>query len=199
MKQVARESRRDDNSEVTREFVSRGQWAMLARTPLYRAKRAEAFASILEIELAYRGLHERLSETPDALFRLGRSIEHSALSKLARRVRSLILTSNVADISVCGAIDPYRAILGGKLVSLLAASPAAVDSFTRTYEDHPSVIASGMAGQATTRPTNPLFLTTTSLYQVGASQYKALVHESRRLEALRGPGPVGARWATISA
>ncbi|MGZ5889512.1 MAG: Druantia anti-phage system protein DruA [Hyphomicrobium sp.] len=42
----------------------------------------------------------------------------------------------VADITVCGAVQPYNAILGGKLVAMLAASPEIVLEYRRRYSRH---------------------------------------------------------------
>jgi hypothetical protein len=80
----------------------------------------------------------------------------------------------MADITVCGAIAPYGPILGGKLVSLLAASPEVVDAYQRRYLEQESEIASSMAGRPIVRPSELVFLGTTSLYGIGSSQYNRL-------------------------
>ena len=78
---------------------------------------------------------------------------------------------SVADVAVCGAIQPYNAILGGKLVAMLATSPEIVLEYRRRYADAASEIASSMAGRAVVRQPTLVLLGTTSLYGVGSSQY----------------------------
>src|SRR5262249_48596434 len=78
---------------------------------------------------------------------------------------------SVADVTVCGAVQPYNAILGGKLVAMLAASPEIVAEYRRRYSTAESEIASSMAGRAIIRTPALVLLGTTSLYGVGSSQY----------------------------
>jgi hypothetical protein len=85
------------------------------------------------------------------------------------------------DIIVCGAIPPYSEMLGGKLVAMLMASPQVVREYREVYCDQPGQIASRLAGTSVVRAADLVFLTTTSLFHVGSSQY----------ERLRIPGPRG--------
>jgi len=87
--------------------------------------------------------------------------------------------SSMMDIIVCGAIPPYAEMLGGKLVAMLMASPQVVREYRASYGDQPSEIVSRVAGTRVVRPADLVFLTTTSLYHVGSSQY----------ERIRIPGP----------
>src|SRR5262249_44718573 len=82
---------------------------------------------------------------------------------------------NMMDITVCGAIAPYNALLGGKLVSLLLCSPEVVRQYAKRYGHQPSVIASCMKGRAVVREPKLVLLCTTSLYGGGSSQYNRLV------------------------
>ena len=66
------------------------------------------------------------------------------------------------------------ALLGGKLLSLLATSPAVVAAYAKRYKFAVSVIASAMAGRAVRRRPNLVFLGTTSLYDVAPAQYNRL-------------------------
>jgi hypothetical protein len=75
------------------------------------------------------------------------------------------------DITVCGAVAPYNAILGGKLACLLMGSPEVVRAYAKRYSDHVSVIASGMKGKKVQRAPRLVLLCTTSLYGNGSSQY----------------------------
>jgi hypothetical protein len=80
----------------------------------------------------------------------------------------------VADITVCGAVQPYNAILGGKLVAMLAASPEVVLGYRRRYSAAESEIASSVAGRSIIRQPTLVLLGTTSLYGVGSSQYNRI-------------------------
>jgi hypothetical protein len=84
------------------------------------------------------------------------------------------LSSQVADISVCGAVAPYNSLLGGKLVALLMASQEIRDAYRSRYAGQVSIISSQMAGRAIYRPAELKVLTTTSLYGNGSSQYNRL-------------------------
>ena len=75
---------------------------------------------------------------------------------------------------MCGAVAPYNALLGGKLVALLAASREAHDAWEAKYESHVSIISSQMAGRPVCRSADLMVLTTTSLYGGGSSQYNRL-------------------------
>jgi hypothetical protein len=79
--------------------------------------------------------------------------------------------TEIADLTVCGAVPPYNAILGGKLVAMLATSPEIVQEYHRRYQSLPSIIASSMAGRAIVRPANLVFIGTTSLYGERPNQY----------------------------
>ena len=149
-------------------------WQSRAGTHLYRSKRALALAEMLRCRRTLRKfLGDRL--TPESIRSL---IEDSEGGRTVRAVLRKAKADRVgiamADITVCGAIDPYRQILGGKLVSMLAASPEVILAYRDRYGQHQSEIASAMAGRPIVRPANLVFLGTTSLYGVGSSQYNRL-------------------------
>jgi hypothetical protein len=103
------------------------------------------------------------------------------------------LSSEIADVSICGAVHPYNALLGGKLVALLLTSSDIQDVYARRYGGQTSVIASQMAGRVIQKPPNLRILTTTSLYGVGSSQYNRLA-----LRAAEHPGLAqDIRWDPI--
>jgi hypothetical protein len=79
--------------------------------------------------------------------------------------------TEIADLTVCGAVPPYNAVLGGKLVAMLATSPEVVLEYKRRYQSLPSIIASSMAGRAIVRPANLVFVGTSSLYGERPNQY----------------------------
>jgi Domain of unknown function (DUF4338) len=59
-------------------------------------------------------------------------------------VRKAGLASQVADVSVCGAIAPYNSLLGGKLIALLRASKEVRDAYRNRYAGQVSIISSQM-------------------------------------------------------
>ena len=85
-----------------------------------------------------------------------------------------MLRFQIADLSVCGAVAPYNALLGGNLVALLAASQEAHEAWRLNYETQTSVISSQMAGRPIRRPAELKVLTTTSLYGTASSRYNRL-------------------------
>lgn len=88
--------------------------------------------------------------------------------------RKCKIGSNMMDIIVCGAIPPYNELLGGKLVSMLACSPAVIRDYTNHYSNQISEIASRMKGKKVVRDSRLVYLGTTSLYAIGSSQYNRI-------------------------
>lgn len=149
-------------------------WQSKAESYLFRAKRAGRLADLLRTrrDLIDAGFTKtspkRLREAMDSPAGL------RAIRTVLRYVKAAHVGIDMMDISVCGAVDPYRPILGGKLVSLLLASPAVVEAYNARYRGAISVIASSMAGRAVRRRPHLVLLMTTSLYQVAAAQYNRL-------------------------
>lgn len=146
-------------------------WIERARTHLFRSKRALSLATYLA---ARARLKQSFGRRPTAakLRRLVQTAEGANLvRKILRKAKADQIGIAVADISVCGAIQPYNAILGGKLVAMLAASPQIVREYAKRYAHTESEIASAMAGRPIVRRPNLVLLGTTSLYGVGSSQY----------------------------
>jgi hypothetical protein len=145
-----------------------GDWDEAARTSLFRSKRCEALARLLTIRSA---LSEHLEGTRGLSAMLSMPATRTALGQLVRLVKAQRVGIDMMDITVCGAVAPYNALLGGKLVCMLLASHEVVDYHRRKYETQASVIASSMKGEAVRRPPRLVLLGTTSLYGVGSSQY----------------------------
>jgi len=158
-----------------------------AESALYRSKRAKALASLLD---AKRVLTEcRFGESRE-LGQLAEIIKRpdvrTAVGTVLREIKAKNLGIGVLELSVCGAIAPYNALLGGKLVSLLMASPELARGYQARYARLPSVIASAMKGAPVFRPPRPVLLETTSLYASHASQYNRI-----RMPANSAGGPAG--------
>lgn len=149
-------------------------WRAASDRPLFKAKRAQTLSRLLAALLEFQsaGLD---AEPGDALQRLlltpdGRTAVAIALTEIRKRA----LASQIADVSVCGAVTPYNEILGGKLVTLLLASQEVRSAYRDRYDGQVSEIASRLAGRPITRSAELLVLTTTSLFGVGSSQYNRL-------------------------
>lgn len=173
------QARRRDHHRFVRQsdFKSRSgnadaaAWEVRAETDLFRSKRCLALADLLRARAALQPfLWPR--PTADGLRKaLGDPQGRRAIAGLLRRAKAESVGTEIADLSVCGAVAPYNAILGGKLVSMLAVSPAVVRAYRDKYSGYHSEIASAMAGRPIQRSANLAFIGTTSLYGSGASQY----------------------------
>ncbi len=156
------------------EDVEAIDWKRVARTSLYRRKRAAALVDL------YRALDTLddlgfTTEGGDLHLALGDSKGRRAIEVALRRIKQQALASNVMELITCGAVPPYRGVLGGKLVALLALSRQVVRDVEQRYGDRVSIIASAMAGRPIRRPAQLVLLTTSSLYEAyGSSQYNRL-------------------------
>lgn len=168
-------------------------WRAASDDLLFVRKRAELLSQLLFAKGMLRG--SGLERTPevalDQLFST-RSGQRALDISLAE-FRKAGLSSEVADVSICGAVHPYNQLLGGKLVALLLTSDEVRNAYLRRYGGQTSIIASQMAGRAVSKPANLRILTTTSLYGVGSSQYNRLVLSENDHPDL----PHAIRWAAI--
>ena len=160
-------------------------WKVLSETSLFRKKRAESLYSLLKCRRYM--IDSRFAEAPGAavcealMVRQGQEQIAFALNELRKRR----LASEIADLSVCGAVPPYNHILSGKLVALLMSSREVSAMYESRYQNQVSEIASQMAGRPITRPAKLKVLTTTSLYGVSSSQYNRLVIRSGIAKSLK--------------
>jgi hypothetical protein len=150
-------------------------WRGASEDLLFVRKRAESLSRLLFAKHIFEG--SGLARSPQkALVQLLASEKgQRAIDIALTEFRKAGLSSEVADVSVCGGVHPYNELLGGKLVALLLTSQEVRDAYSRRYGGQVSVIASQMAGRAISKPADLKILTTTSLYGVGSSQYNRLV------------------------
>ena len=96
-------------------------WESVARTALYRRKRAGALADLYRAlsTLTDLGFTDRGGALSKAL---AEAEGRRAIEIALRRIKQEALASNVMELITCGAVAPYRAVLGGKLVALLMLS-----------------------------------------------------------------------------
>jgi hypothetical protein len=149
-------------------------WVARARMHLFRSKRALALGSYLR---ARSVLRESFGNAPtaDKLAELAATERGSdAIRKILKKAKADRVGIAVADLTVCGAVQPYNPILAGKLVAMLATSPEVVLEYRKRYADAESEIASAIAGRPIVRKPTLALLGTTSLYGVGSSQYNRI-------------------------
>ncbi|MBM0107123.1 DUF4338 domain-containing protein [Steroidobacter sp. S1-65] len=181
-----RYARSRDYRRKRSDIVDDGYWVTRARTHLFRSKRALALATYLRVRKTFQQAFDT-RPTRDKLSGLAKTAQGSdAIRRVLKKAKGDRVGIAVADIAVCGAVQPYNAVLGGKLVAMLAASPEVVVEYRRRYSSAESEIASSMAGRAVVRPANLVFLGTTSLYGIGSSQYNRIKIPCERIDGLPG-------------
>ena len=159
---------------VTRPTGKAVDWLRQTHTHLFRSKRAAALADLLDARriLKLSGFNRRtVNDLREALRAPAMA---RVVSTIVRYTKAAHAGIDMMDVTVCGAIAPYNRLLGGKLVSLLMASPDVAREYAARYKTTPSLIASSMAGRRVCRHPRLVLLGTTSLYGVGASQYHRL-------------------------
>jgi hypothetical protein len=179
-------ARSRDHKQKRSEFHGDEYWIAKARTHLFRSKRALAIATFLRARAVF---DEAFGGKPTAekLAKLAKTGYGSdAIRRVLKKAKADRVGIAVADISVCGAVQPYNALLGGKLAAMMAASPEVVHQYRRRYAEAQSEIASSMAGRPIVRASKLVLLGTTSLYGVGSSQYNRIKIPAERLRGKVG-------------
>lgn len=149
-------------------------WRKKAELHLFRAKRCKELALLLGIKsVLLQSIDGSLA--PNAVYKvLDRPPVRHALAQVVRQLKAENVGIHMMDITICGAVAPYNAILGGKLVCALLCSPEVVNHYRRRYGRQVSVIASSMAGRPIRKKPHLCLLCTTSLYGNGSSQYNRI-------------------------
>lgn len=149
---------------------------------LFRRKRAGKLGRLLEAKLLLQqlnvfdnapiGLGNLLWNDPSwkVPFEKGRS----ALRTVLNANKESKVGTSMMEIVVCGAVQPYNYLLGGKLVAMLLTSPQVVHDYEKRYGEQTSTIASQIAGYDITRPAHLAYLGTTSLYVGNSDKQKYL-------------------------
>ena len=145
-----------------------------ARSHLFRYKRCVLLAELLLARRLFRDYGLDNPTSSKLRKAVGAKDFLRSLRRVIRRIRSEKVGISMMDIIVCGSAAPYSEILGGKLVSMMLASPEISTYYWQKYEGQVSVIASSMAGRPIMRDPTLVFLGTTSLYDVNASQYNRI-------------------------
>jgi hypothetical protein len=150
-------------------------WLAASEDLLFVRKRAEMLARLLFAKRTFASAGLRRSPAKALRTLFASRDGQRALDVVLAEFRKAGLSSEVVDVSICGAVHPYNELLAGKLVTLLLTSQEVRDAYARRYGGQISIIASQMAGRPISKPANLRILTTTSLYGVGSSQYNRLV------------------------
>ncbi len=172
---------------------SEADWHKASGEVLYVRKRAETLAKLMKAKITFESLDRKLRGDDLLDHFLAERQGAQAISVALQEFRKAGLASQIADLSVCGAVAPYNALLGGKLVALLAASREAHEAWRSKYQDQVSIISSQMAGRPISRPADLKVLTTTSLYGRGSSQYNRLRLQAGTFRGLKD----GLEWEKL--
>jgi Domain of unknown function (DUF4338) len=173
------ESRRRDHHRFARQsdFKKRTGaddpelWRQRARSDLFRSKRCLALAELLRARAALSAFLYPTPSSDGLKCALNSAEGRRAIAGILRRAKAESVGTEIADLTVCGAVAPYSVLLGGKLVCMLSVSPSVVRAYRDKYSGYAGEIASAMAGRPVQRRTNLVFIGTTSLYGSGSSQY----------------------------
>jgi hypothetical protein len=153
------------------EQVSYEHWEKQARTNLFRSKRELELANMLKLRMVLGRQFSKKPTKSELCDFLKLKECHDVLAKIIRKAKAERVGTVMAELTVCGAVPPYNEILGGKLVAMLVASPEVGKEYKRRYSNQPSIIASSMAGKPVVRPSELVFINTTSLYGQRPNQY----------------------------
>lgn len=153
---------------------SDASWESRARTDLFRSRRAGLLSDLLEIQMALRPILVDAPSPASLKEVLATKSSRRAIQRLIRRTKSERVGTLIADLTCCGALDPYRPLVTGKLIAMLAVGPEVVGAFIKKYHDAESEIASSIAGRSIIRDSRIAFIGTTSLYGSQSSQYNRI-------------------------
>ncbi len=163
-----------DIRSMARGARSEGDWLTLSGTGLFLRKRSEQLVPLLQTLRLLQELDFESAPAAVLYEMLATRRGREAVKFILAEIRKDRLATQVADLSVCGAVEPYNHILGGKLVALAMTSRDARDAYKKRYKHQASEIASQLAGRSIVKSADLKILTTTSLYGIGSSQYNRL-------------------------
>ena len=150
-------------------------WQSASMDPLFVKKRAELLAQLLEAQRYLRDASTINTDRVSLLEFFSNGAGSQALRLIARERLKSIVSTDLMDVAICGAIQPYNELLGGKLVALLLTSSEVQAAYRDRYAGKAGIIVSQMAGRSVVKNSELRFLTTSSLYgNAGSSQYNRL-------------------------
>jgi hypothetical protein len=142
-----------------------------ARRHLIARKRAALLADLLQARMIIAEHESALTDQDQIFSVLQRDDVSIALQTVLNAVKSRHAGINMLEITTCGAVNPYRHMLGGKLAALLLFSPEIAADYQTIYTG-PTIISSQMKNAPIVRDNTLVYLGTTSLYSQGSSQYE---------------------------
>ena len=148
--------------------------SFLARRLLIAKKRAYELSRLLHAQVIFAEHRPRLINPATAGEAWTREEVLTALGVVCAAMKSARLSSNLLEVTTCGAVAPYQHLLGGKLAALLCFSPEIGADYQARYGGEPAIIRSHMANQPVPADCRLAAVVTTSLYAVGSSQYERL-------------------------
>ncbi|HOX41230.1 MAG TPA: DUF4338 domain-containing protein [bacterium] len=166
-------SQTDDTDEKI-ERSELGNISLDTEKALYKEKRADRLYKLLSAKLSIGELLK--NDNFNTLWNDFLSSDHGkgAVRTALLVIKNRHIGTSLLEMNVCGAIPPYNELLAGKLAAILMISPKVVADYKERYGHRPSDIASRMKGEKVIRPANLIFVSTSSLYQIGTSQYNRL-------------------------
>jgi hypothetical protein len=174
MTEALKKTKRLKNIEKLSNYENIIKIKATAEEKLYKRKRADQLAQLLSARYQIQHLLE--SETFESDWIKFTNSEHgqTAIRMAILAIKKQHIGNSILELNVCGAIPPYNELLVGKLVALLSLSSQVVRDYRMRYSNKHSEIATKLKGEPVIRPTNLVFIGTTSLYHIGASQYNRL-------------------------
>lgn len=161
-------------NNLKNKFNGDTDWEVYANTSLYKSKRYKSLSALLAI----KNIFNKYAFFKGTRRELIRAIQFNdfkdAVGQLVRKIKAESVGIKMMDIIICGAIAPYNALLGGKLVCSLLTSPEITQYYKNKYNKSVSIIASSMHGKKIFRKQDLVLLGTTSLYGIGSSQYNRI-------------------------
>ena len=94
-------------------------WRHEATTHLFTSKRALLLSQLLDCRLTLNEFSLDRNSKSALKAAISTAAGRKAIGRVIRLQKERTVGTAIAEISVCGAIEPYSSILGGKLVSLL--------------------------------------------------------------------------------
>ena len=99
----------------------------------------------------------------------------SALKMGVRESKTAMISSNIAEMVICGSIPPLNSLRVGKLVAMLALSCETKRLWDSTYSTSSSLIATKLAGRPISKPATLSAVSTTGLYGRSNAQYDRIM------------------------
>ena len=143
-------------------------WEWLVSQPDNKIKIIKEIIDLLTCRILFKkvGLESNPVKGLAMIFSSKNPLDKQHFSLALRFFADVKINDHGIDIGVCGPVDPYGEILGGKLITLLLSSKEIKNFFQRRYEHYksPSTINSSKNGSPVYSKADLVYLTVSSLY-----------------------------------